>query len=217
MRNSRLSAAVLILTFPLICSAAKLLSGGVKLLNGNLNGWEVIGDGIWTVMRDGTLLGQRDPKKAEHQSWLYTAKNDYGEFDLHLEWWTPASGNSGVSLRDTSRAQYAVGAAFDPNRTPAHVGYEIQILNGYRDKYPSGSIYLFDAAKPGHQIENDWNAFDIESRDGMIRVKLNDYLVSQYAGEKGRSKTGPIGLQLHDKTSVVMFRNIRIKEVKPHK
>jgi hypothetical protein len=72
-------------------------------------------------------------------------------------------------------------------------------------------------AKPGHQIENDWNTFDIESRDDMIRVKLNDYLVSQYAGEKGRSKTGPIGLQLHDKTSVVMFRNIRIKEVKPHK
>src|SRR3977135_973494 len=131
MRNSRLSAAILILIFPLTSSAAKLLSGGVKLLNGNLNGWEVVGDGIWTVMRDGTLLGQRDPKKAEHQSWLYTAKNDYGEFDLHLEWWTPASGNSGVSLRDTSRAQYAVGAAFDPHRTPAHVGYEIQILNGY--------------------------------------------------------------------------------------
>ena len=64
---------------------------------------------------------------------------------------------------------------------------------------------------------HEWNTFDIESRDDMIRVKLNDYLVSQYAGEKGRSKTGPIGLQLHDKTSVVMFRNIRIKEVKPHK
>jgi hypothetical protein len=217
MKHPRLSAAVLVLAWPLICPAAKLLSGGVKLLNGSLNGWDTIGDGVWTVMRDGTLLGQRDPQKAEHQAWLYTAKNDYGEFDLHLEWWTPASGNSGVSIRDTSRAQYAVGAAFDPVRTPAHIGYEIQILNGYRDKYPSGSIYLFDAAKPGHQIENDWNTFDIESRDDVIRVKLNDYLVSEYAGEKGRSKTGPIGLQLHDKTSVVMFRNIRIKEVKPHK
>jgi hypothetical protein len=169
------------------------------------------------VMQDGTLLGQRDPQKAEHQSWLYTARNDFAEYDLHLEWWTPASGNSGVSIRDTSRAQYAVGAAFDAKRTPAHVGYEIQILNNYREKYPSGSIYLFDAAKPGHQIENDWNSFDIESRTDIIRVKVNDSLVSQYAGEPGRPKTGPIGLQLHDKNSVVMFRNIRIKEVKPHK
>ena len=32
----------------------------INLFNGkNLDGWEVIGDGVWTVMRDGTLLGQR--------------------------------------------------------------------------------------------------------------------------------------------------------------
>ena len=77
------------------------------------------------------------------------------------------------------------------------------------------SAYLFDAAKPGHQIEGDWNRMDIESRDEMIRVKLNGFLVSQYAGEPGRPKAGPIGLQLHDKTSLVMFRNLRIKELKP--
>src|SRR5437899_6084932 len=170
-----------------------------KLLNGNLDNWESIGDGVWNVMRDGTLVGQRDLKKAENQAWLYTRKKDYGEFDLHLEWWTRTGGNSGVSIRDTSRAQYAVGAAFNPDRTPSHIGYEIQISNGYRDKYPSGSVYLFDAARPGHQIDNDWNTFDIESRNEIIRVKLNGHLVSQFAGEPGRSKTGPIGLQLHNK------------------
>ena len=47
---------------------------------------------IWMVLRDGVLVGQRDLKKAENQSWLYTKKNDYGEFDLHLEWWTRADG-----------------------------------------------------------------------------------------------------------------------------
>jgi hypothetical protein len=209
----KLLAPVLLLLFLPIATPA----AAVKLLNGSLNGWEVIGDGVWTVMRDGTLLGQRDPKKAEHQSWLYTAKNDYGEFDLHVEWWTRLGGNSGVSIRDTSRAQYATGAAWDANRTPAHIGYEIQILNGYRDKYPSGSVYLFDAAKPGHQIENDWNSFDIESRNDGITVKLNEAVVSHYTGDPARSKTGPIGLQLHDATSVVMFRHIRIKELKPGK
>jgi hypothetical protein len=188
-----------------------------RLVNGNLDNWESVGDGIWTVLRDGTLIGQRDLKKAEHQAWLYTRKNDYGEFDLHLEWWTRAGGNSGVSIRDTSRGQFSVGTAWDAKKTPSHIGYEIQILSGARDRYPSGSVYLFDAAKPGHEVENDWNAFDIESRDEMIRVKLNGHLVSQYAGEPGRSKTGPIGLQLHDKNSFVMFRNIRIKELKPRK
>ena len=60
----------------------------------------------------------------------------------------------------------------------------------------------------------DWNAMDIESRNNMIRVRLNGEVVSEYPGEPGRSKVGPIGLQLHDRFSTVMFRNLRIREVK---
>ena len=48
----------------LLCAAA--LSGPLRaadakpLFNGkNLDGWEIIGDGQWTVMSDGTVLGQR--------------------------------------------------------------------------------------------------------------------------------------------------------------
>src|SRR5690349_214418 len=78
------------------------------LFNGkNLDGWEIIGDGQWTVMKDGTLLGQRigdlravlvpgggitTPQQfnawVNAQSWLYTRRNDFREFDLHLEYWT---------------------------------------------------------------------------------------------------------------------------------
>jgi len=185
----------------------------VNLLNGkDLSGWEVIGDGVWTVLRDGTLLGQRDLRKAENQSWLYT-KKDYEEFDLHVEFWTRLGGNSGVSIRDTSRARYAIAAEWDPKRTPSHIGYEIQISNGYKDVYPTGSVYLFDKAKSGFQMDNDWNALDIESRIEMIRVKLNGHLVSEHPGEPGRPKAGPIGLQLHDRNSIAMFRNIRIIEI----
>ena len=164
------------------------------------------------------ISGQRDlslkyeGKPEVNQSWLYT-KQEFGEFDLHVEWWTRKGGNSGVSLRDTSRAIHStIGPQTDKNKTPSHVGYEIQISNGYKDKYPSGSVYLFDVAKTGGQHEDDWNTFDIEVRDSGIKVKLNGELVSQYAGEPGRPLKGPIGLQLHDPTSLVMFRNIRIKQ-----
>jgi len=191
------------------------------LFNGkNLDGWEVIGDGIWTVMRDGTLLAQRDlkikyePKPEVNQSWLYT-KQEFGEFDRQLGWWRRRGGNSGVSLRDPSRGRFSIaGPQADRNKTPSHLGYEIQISNGYRDKYPSGSVYLFDAAKTGFQQDDDWNSFQIEVRDSMIKVSLNGHLVSQYAGAPGRPLKGPIGLQLHDQTSVVMFRNIKIHEIK---
>ena len=182
-----------------------------KLLSPSLDNWEKVGDGLWSMMRDGTLVGQRDLKVAVHQAWLYS-KKEYGEFDLHVEWWTRWGGNSGVSLRDTSRGKWS-GKDHDPVRTPSHIGYEIQISNGYDDKYPTGSVYLFDKAKTGFQILNDWNTFDIESRNEGMKVKLNGHLVSEYAGEPGRPKKGPIGLQLHDSTTVVMFRNITIREV----
>jgi hypothetical protein len=185
----------------------------VNLFNGkNLDGWEVIGDGVWFVMKDGILVGDRMPRKSAEQSWLYT-KRDFGEFDLSLEYWTRLGGNSGISIRDQTRARYAVPPDYDRTRTPSHNGYEIQISNGYRDAYPSGSIYLFDKARVEAQLPG-WNHMVIESRDEVIRVRLNGQLVSEHEGDPKRPKTGPIGLQLHDPGSVVMFRNIRIRELR---
>jgi len=185
----------------------------VNLLNGkNLDGWEVVGEGFWNVLSDGTLLGQRDiAKPTEHQCWLYT-KKEFGAYDLHLEFWLRRGGNSGVSIRDTSRAQYAQGANWDPHRTPSHIGYEIQIAND-GDEYGTGSVYLIDKAKSGFQRDFDWNSLDIESRNDMIRVSLNGHLVAQSQGDPKRPKAGPIGLQLHDHKCVALFRNIRIREV----
>ena len=199
--------------------------------NRSMDQWEVIGDGYWRMMRDGTLVGERELRKTgpdakwienynlykswrDIQSWLYTKRNDFGQFDLHLEYWLRNAGNSGVSLRDTSRAQYAVVAPVDYKKTPSKIGYEIQINNNYPDKYPTGSIYTFVGAKVGVQIDDDWNAMDIESRNDLIRVSINGQVVAEHPGDPARSKTGPIGLQLHDQYSVAMFRNVRIREIK---
>ncbi|MCC6540258.1 MAG: DUF1080 domain-containing protein [Bryobacterales bacterium] len=220
--------SLLLLAIPFAAPAAERL-----LFNGkNLDGWESIGDGQWTVMRDGTLLGQRtaDVRKMlipgatfqtkqeferweNTQAWLYTQRNDFGEFDLHVEFWTRTQGNSGISIRDTSRAQYAVVTPPNFNKTPAKIGYEIQINNRYPDPHPAGSIYTFVDAKPGAMREDDWNSFDIAVRNDKITVKLNGVVVAEHAGDPNRSKTGPIGLQLHDQFSVIMFRNIRIREL----
>jgi Domain of Unknown Function (DUF1080) len=202
------------------------------LFNGkNLDGWEVIGDGQWTVMADGTLVGQRitDLRKQlvpggplptpaqfkgwiDTQSWLYTTRNDFGEFDLHLEYWTKTNGNSGVSIRDPSRAKYGILTPPDYTKTPSKLGYEIQINNRYPDPHPSGSIYGFVDAPKDAQRDDDWNAMDIISRNDKITIKLNGRVVAEHEGDPKRPKTGPIGLQLHDQLSIVMFRNLRIVE-----
>jgi hypothetical protein len=201
------------------------------LFNGkNLDGWEVRGDSIWTVRKDGSLVGTRPHPTgnpfggwpvtheqysawASPQSWLYTTA-EFDQFDLHVEYWIPPGGNSGVSIRDTSRGRWALpGPEHDSNRTPSHIGYEIQIIDSDA-KYPTGSIYLFVTAKTGFEHKDDWNSLEISSRHDMIRVRLNDQPVAEGPGDEKRSKTGPIGLQLHDRFSWAMFRNIKIREMK---
>ncbi len=214
-------------------AAAAFAQSWRPLFNGrDLEGWEVKGDGMWNVLAGGTLIAQAvsGPKAPfgpwpvqltdkqylqwrQTQSWLYT-KAEFADFDLHVEYLSAKGGNSGISLRDSTRGKYAIAPEPDYDKTPAHWGYEIQIYNGIKTKYPSGSIYLFAPAEFGHEKENDWNALDIESRASGIRVKLNGHAVASHAGDPARPKTGPIGLQLHDRFSTMMFREIKIRELK---
>lgn len=212
-------------------------SGWKQLFNGrNLDGWEPRGTCIWTV-NSGILLGQRvytppttswplDLKAYNswryRQAWLYTTRN-FDEFDLHVEYWIPRGGNSGVSIRDVSRAHYAIGEpdaehpelAGPVKSTPAHIGYEIQILDDDSDTNPSGSIYSLVPAKKGVHRPGEWNSLDIESRHDLIRVRLNGQVVAEGHGDPARPKTGPIGLQLHDQFTFALFRNIRVREIVP--
>jgi hypothetical protein len=185
-----------------------------NLLNGrNLDGWETVNDGFWNVLSDGTLVGQRDMRTAEHQAWIYT-KKEFSEFEFEVEFWTRTRGNSGISILDTSRGHFSFGPQYVRTKTPSNIGYEIQISYGYPDDYTTGSIYNFVKAKVGAQKENDWNKMEIEHRNGMVRVKLNGVLVAERARDANRASSGPIGFQLHDKYSVAMFRHPRIREYK---
>ena len=218
----------------LLVSASLLAQDWQPLFNGkNLDGWESRGDGSWGVFDDGTLYGQRLAGEAKNpfrapwpiserqyfswsheQAWLYTVE-EFREYDLHVEYRVSDKGNSGISIRDKTRAKYSFGPDVNYDLTPSHTGYEIQIYNGggAKDKFPTGSVYLFAPAEFGHEIVNGWNSLDIESRDDMIRVKLNGHLVSSFAGDPGRAKSGPIGLQLHDQFTSAQFRNIKIRKL----
>jgi hypothetical protein len=196
-----------------------------NLLGKDLSQWESVGDGIWKLTPDGILLGHRpvtDNSQAivegssfaawkTSQAWLYT-KKDYGEYDLHLDYFVGAPGNSGVSIRDQSRGQFAVSVPLDADRTPAHVAYEIQILADEPGQWPTGSIYGVARAKTGVQKLDEWNSLNIESRKSGIRVSVNGIVVAEHASLPDRPLTGPIGLQLHDRGSVVMFRDIWVME-----
>lgn len=218
-----------LLALLLIAAAPAPAADWVDLLKNGLQDWEVLGDGIWRFRSDRVVTAHRKPdvdklfegresvtRKELHQweinqSWLYT-KAEYGEFDLHLQYWVRTPGNSGISLRDPTRAQYGIAHPPDFKKTPSKVGYEIQINQDWPDKWPTGSIYGLAKAKEGLERHGEWNTLNIESREDGIRVFVNGVLAAEHPGDPDRPLTGPIGLQLHDQSSFVMFRDIWLLE-----
>lgn len=130
----------------------------------NLDGWQPRGECQWSVMADGTLLGQRtfDRKKTfpkwpidekqfrnwwGRQAWLYTER-EFGEFDLHVEYLLPPGGNSGISIRDVSRGHYAIDESDHSavlELTKLKGSHEIQLIDSDSEHYPSGSVLLCGA------------------------------------------------------------------------
>ena len=153
------------------------------------------------------------------QAWLYTLKT-YDEFDFHIEYWLPIGGNSGVSIRDPSRAHHAIREpdsanpelAKFPKTSPAHIGYEIQILDDDHEKYPSGSIYDFVPGKTGLHQSGKWNSMDIESRHGRIRSSRSTGSYRRKAPAIQLSKDRPHRPAVARSTTFILFRNIRLRE-----
>jgi hypothetical protein len=166
-----------IVLLALMAGALYAQPAGKPLIQGrSLDNWEVRGESKWAVNSDGVLIGQRTPLRPwpaitspewrpffYRQAWIYT-KAEYENFDLSLEYWLPVGGNSGIALRDPSRAEGGIKSPPDFTKTPSKVAYEIQLNNQYPDDHRSGSIYGLAKAPDGLQKDSDWNKLEIEAR-----------------------------------------------------
>ncbi|MBM3810311.1 MAG: DUF1080 domain-containing protein [Acidimicrobiia bacterium] len=98
-------------------------------------------------------------------------------------------------------------------------GWEVK-GDGLWHVLPDGVLFAHPASGPRNPFGEAWPATITgkqymdwrQSRNDSIRVKLNGHEVASHPGDPNRPKTGPIGLQLHDRFSVFHFRNIRIRE-----
>jgi hypothetical protein len=147
-------------------------------------------------------------------------KDRYGDFVLEVEFKT--AGNSGVFIRT------------DNPRDNVQTGIEIQVdvPRGRPDKHSVGAIY--DLVPPARENakKDDWNKLTITARGNMLAVEMNGEKVAEMDldkwtepgknpdGSKNKYKAalkdfkreGHVGLQDHG--AVVMYRNIRIKDLK---
>ncbi len=211
-RTTHALLAVLILA-ALACAAP---GDAKQLFNGkDMDGWKHVGPGSFTV-EDGLLRSHGG------MGLLYWTKEPFGNCTLHVVFkTTKADTNSGVFIRIDGPPKdewYAV-----------HHGYEVQVLDSGDDWHMTGAIYsISKATEHASKPAGEWNVMDI-TLDGPRTVvtlngkKINDYTEGQpvperkqwYEPERGRRvNAGYFGVQNHDDTSSVYFKEISVLPLK---
>jgi hypothetical protein len=159
-----------------------------------LTGWNTVGDANWAVV-DGAIQATRGTG-----GFLVTPAS-YGDFQFTAEIWVSEDANSGVFVR-----------AEDPKNITAMNAYEVNIYDKRPDQtYRTGSIV--DVAKPLVQVDagGRWNTLDITARGTRIQVTLNGMKTVDIE-DKSHAR-GAVALQYGNNSSMVRFRNVRIRSL----
>jgi hypothetical protein len=189
--------------------------GFTSLFNGkDLTGWKSTGKmEVWGV--DNGLLYV----KGGGGGWLLSDQ-EYGDYELRLEFKLPKAGNSGVATRAPFKGD------------PAYSGIEIQLLDdawykdknnykaGIKDVQLTGAIYgVVPPSKDATKPAGEWNTMRIVAKGRHLTIELNgvktiDADLDKYKEhEKAHPgllrEKGHVGFQSHD--GRVEFRHIYIK------
>jgi hypothetical protein len=180
----------------------------------SLDGWEHVGPGKF-VVEDGLLRTQ------DGMGLLWYSREKFGNCVIRVVYRTGTErSNSGVYIRIAEKPKdewYAV-----------HHGFEVQIMDYGRQERRTGSIYTFSKAAARPARSGEWNTLEITLEGNRILTTINGVPVSEFdssglqpqaadtTGEgdpaRGpRPESGYIGLQNHDKNSVVFFKEVSVR------
>jgi hypothetical protein len=159
-----------------------------------LKGWNMVGDANWEVV-DGAIQATKGAG-----GFLVTPAS-YGDFQFEAEIWVSDDANSGVFVRSE-----------DPKNITAMNAYEVNIYDKRPDQtYRTGSIV--DVAKPMAQVNagGRWSTLDITARGTRIQVSMNGTRTVDVE-DKSHAR-GAIALQYGQGSTMVRFRNVRIRSL----
>lgn len=209
-------AALLALLFTITSCrtrSAEEKSGGWKpIFDGRTTeGWQMTGPGELRL-ENGELVTHGG------MGLLWYAREPFGDCRLRVVFKpTTTNDNSGVFIRIP-----------EPPRDPwfaVNRGYEVQIENRGDSWHRTGTLYSFNKAKKNVNTRlNEWNVMIITLEGKRTRVEVNGVLVTDfregdpvplkvkdYEPDRGlRPNSGYIGLQNHDDSARVHFREVSV-------
>lgn len=183
-------------------------AGLEPIFNGeNLDGWQPIPDrqSVFSVTDDGELSIKNGPGDLQTEA-------EWADFVLQLDIQTRGEHlNSGVFFRGT------------PGRFWS--GFESQIRNQWegddRTKpvdFGTGGLYGRQPARRVVANDGEWFTKTVIAQGPHVAIWVNGYQVVDFTDDRGRdgrrrrnrNARGSIGLQGHDPTTDLLFRNVRV-------
>jgi Domain of Unknown Function (DUF1080) len=154
------------------------------------------------------------------------SKDEFGDFELEIEWRIGEAGNSGIFYRGTEEYDHIYWSA------PEYQLLDDDKASDNKTRLTcAGSAYALYPSPPGHlKPVGDWNATRIVARGAHVEHWLNGTKLVEYElwspdweqkvqaskfkdwPNYGRAKRGHIALQ-GDHTGSLGFRNIRVREL----
>jgi len=224
----RMLSAVLVFLLGLALNAFAA-EGYIDLLSkseqGNYtkHGWNHYGPGYFTLDESTGVLSSHGGMGV---FWYSVRK--FRDFELELDFMCDkASTNSGVFLRmphvptsnDYIYECFEIQIYDDTSTTTEKVFHDPKARTEFQLKHTTGAIY--DANPPTKFASygpGKWNHYKLTCKGLRYIVELNGQVVNDWMAQPmGKVAThwpeGYIGLQNHDDTSSVHFRNIRIKDL----
>lgn len=169
------------------------------------HGWNHYGPGYFILDEKSGVL-----KSQGGMGLFWYSKKKYSDFILELEYkCSRVDTNSGIFIRVPE---------MPTSDDYIFHSFEVQIYDTGIGIHRTGGIYDAEAPKPdAFKPTGEWNHYRITFRGDHIQVVLNGTEVIDWKAEpRGKIKDftaeGYIGLQNHDSTSPVYFRNIYVKE-----
>ena len=175
-----------------------------SIFNGkDLDGWKIYGTEKWYV-EDGLLFCESGPDKG--YGYLATEKF-YKDFELELEFFLLANGNSGVFFRSTIEGTKITG-------WQAEVEPKGLVSGGVYESYGRGWLIQPDKSKSTAQKQDEWNKMKVRVVGDKVTTWINGVEMITFTDEKIGKANGSIALQIHDGGGIkVKWRNLMIEEL----
>lgn len=199
-----------------VCSLASAAERK-QLFNGkNLDGWQFLGrtpEAKGFLVKDGAIQTGGD------KGMLWYTREKIGKAKLRVVWMmSNEKGNSGIFIRIPVEPKSESDAI--------HKGIEVQIDDRDNDYHCTGTLYSLTKAKARpSKGPNQWNTMEITIDGQRTLVHVNGVLVTDYDGvapvperkypyepiRGPRPDSGYIGIQNHDPSAVISFREISVE------